>query len=475
VCAEPRRVSAGEAPPAERAGAGAPFGHPRAKVRHVRQQRLLTWLLSLLTVLAGAAVLWLLWRVLRALGPLVTVTAVGVLLAVLLHPLADRVQRAVRSRALSALAVVLLVLAPFVVFAAWLATTVAGEAQGLLSRLPAQLAYASALLAEWQHGLSRLGVKVDLVGELSQASGSVLRHAITILSGAATVTADTVLALIVAFFLIWDGPAVVRSIQNVLPRTWRPVVTDVGRILAAAVAGYVRGQVVVAALFGLLIGASMAALGLPDPVLLGFLAGLFELLPTVGPFLAAAGPVGLALAQPFPHVLWVLLVFVAAQQLESNVLVPRISGGAVGLHPLTVILAVFGGWRLGGLAGAFLAVPVVAVGRDLRRRWWQPATPPPPTPHPPDRPRPVPYPPSLRPRRRPPARGRAAARRARRRGLPRPPPGPAGGSPEGRGLAGSASGLRRRATTPRSLRAPRRDRPGRCLGRLRPGPAAGSR
>lgn len=343
----------------------------------MRHQRLLTWLYGLLTVLAGAAVLWLAWRVLRALGPVVAVTAAGALLAVLLHPLADRIQRAIRSRPLAALAVVLLILAPFVVGATLLVTTVLREAQGLLTRLPAQLAYANAILDHWQRGLQRLGVHVDLAGQLQAAGGAVLRRSITVLSGIATVTTDTVLTLVVAFFLIWDGTAILRSAHNLLPRAWRDPAVDVARILAAAVGGYIRGQFLVAGVFGAIIGASMALLGMPYPVLLGFLAGLFELLPTVGPFLAAAGPVGLALAQPFPHVLWVLLVFVAAQQLESNVLVPRISGGAVGLHPLTVILAVFGGWSVAGLAGAFLAVPAVAVVRELLRRWWRPAIPPP--------------------------------------------------------------------------------------------------
>lgn len=338
-------------------------------------QRLLAWLLSLLTVLASAGVLWLAWTVIKAIAPLVTVVAVGVLLAVLLHPLAERIQSAIRSRVMTALAMVLLILAPFVVFATLLVTTVLRQAQGLLGKLPAQLAYASALLQQWQSGLERLGLHVNFAGQLASASGNLLQHSIAVLSRVATVTTDTVIALIVAFFLIWDGTAMLRAANSVLPRTWRPVVGDISRVLAAAVGGYIRGQVVVAVVFGALIGVCMALLGLPDPVLLGFIAGMFELLPTVGPILAGVGPIGLALAQPFPHVLWVVLVFIGAQQLESNILVPRISGGAVGLHPLTVILAVFGGWSLAGLVGAFLAVPLVAVARELLRRWWQPSIP----------------------------------------------------------------------------------------------------
>lgn len=336
----------------------------------MHNQRLLTWMFALVTGLAAAATLWLAWRVLRAFAPVAIVIVAGGLLALLLLPLADRVHRAIRSRPLAALAVVLLVLAPFVVGAAWLVTTVVAQAQGLLTHLPAHLTYARALLSQWQAGLAKLGIHVNLASQFPTGAAIVLQDFIHFLSKAAAVTTDSVLALIVAFILLWDGAAIVRSLHNRLPASWRAPAADLGAILSRSLIGYIRAQLIVAAVFGVIIGGAMALLGLPDPVLLGFLAGLFEMLPMVGPILAAVGPVGLALAQPFPHVIWVLLVFVAAQQLESNVLVPRISGAAVLLHPLTVILAVFAGWGLAGLFGAFLAVPVTAIGRDVLDLWW---------------------------------------------------------------------------------------------------------
>ncbi len=349
----------------------------------MRNQRLLTWMFGLMTGLAAVAVLWLASRVLRSVAPVATVAVAGALLAMVLQPLANAIQGAIRSRPLAVLAVMLLVLAPFVVAAVWLIITVRSEAKGLLGQLPTQLVYARTLLTQWQTDLATVGIHVDLAGQFPTAAGSVLRDSIQLLSSAATVTADTVVTLIVACYLILDGAKMMRSAHDRLPLAWRVGARDVASILSTSVVGYIRGQLLVAAVFGVLIGGSMALMGLPDPVLLGFLAGLFEMLPMVGPVLAAVGPLGLALAQPFPHVLWVLLVFVAAQQLESQVLVPRISGAAVRLHPLTVILAVFGGWSIGGLGGAFLAVPVVAVGRDMLQLWWRPA--PGTLPAPPDR------------------------------------------------------------------------------------------
>lgn len=351
------------------------------------QARILIWLYWLLAVLAAIALLRVLWIVVMAFAPVIVVVGLGSLLAVLLDPLANRLQRGVRSRPLAALAVVVLLLAPFVAIVGLLVATLQREALGLLHHLPQDLQYLSALFTTWQTRLAHAGINVNVTAALERGGQAVLNHSATVLSGVASVTAETVLVLVVAFFLIWDGERMSRSAYGLLPHAWQATAREIGRILSSTVADFVRGQVLVGTVFGLIVGVSLAVLGVPDPVLLGFLAGLFELLPTVGPFLGGVAPVGLALAQggPWTHVLWVVLVLIGAQQLESNVLVPRISGGAVGLHPLTVIIAVFAGWNLAGLSGALLAVPTTGVARELLRRWWLPQLPPPDTrrwPHP---------------------------------------------------------------------------------------------
>ncbi len=317
--------------------------------------------------------LWLIWHVLRALAPVVIVAGSGAIIAALLGPWADRIQRGIRWRPLAALAVVLLLLAPFVAVVFWVTLIVEREANHLQGALPGQLAYFNAVFASWQADLGRAGIHVDLSSTVANAAGTLLRHGLGIVTTAASATTDAVLALVVAFFLIVDGGAMGREAYRVLPGPWQAGAREVGRILGTVFAEYVRAQVIVGAVFGTLIGLSMALLGMPYPALLGLMAGVLELVPSIGPVLSGVAPVGIALAQPFPHVIWVLLVFIAAQQLESNVLVPRISGSMVGLHPLTVILAVFAGWTVGGFGGALIAVPAVATGREIMRRWWEPA------------------------------------------------------------------------------------------------------
>lgn len=352
-----------------------------------------------------------------AFTPVIAVVAAGALLATLLGPLADRVQYAVRSRSLAAVAVILVVLAPFVVLAGVVLTVVVHQAQGVLQNLPTQLARTATFLAHIQtyvelqfhvhvnlssglpptqsdgHGHLVTSLPSGIAQSIANLSGGVLRDSIGLLSGLVHVTIEAVLALVVAFFLIWDGKALMRSTLDVLPRPLQPTANELSRILSRVVSAYFRGQVVVGAVFGLMIGLSMLLLGVPDAALLGFLAGLFEMIPTVGPFLASVGPVLMSLTLPHPHLIWLLVVLVVAQQVESNLLVPRISGGVVGLHPLTVILGVFAGWSAAGLVGALLAVPALAVAREAIRRWWRPpATPAAPTSLPGMRPRPPAWP-----------------------------------------------------------------------------------
>jgi hypothetical protein len=102
-------------------------------------------------------------------------------------------------------------------------------------------------------------------------------------------------------------------------------------------------------------------LGVQYPLVIGLLAFLFEFIPMVGPVLGMIPAIILALFQPLPLVVWVIIYFIVLQQIESNVIVPRVSGQAVGLHPLGVLLALLAGVELGGLGGALLAVPLAGV------------------------------------------------------------------------------------------------------------------
>jgi predicted PurR-regulated permease PerM len=120
-------------------------------------------------------------------------------------------------------------------------------------------------------------------------------------------------------------------------------------------------------------GTAFAVLGLPNSLVLAVLAGLFEIIPMIGPFLAFVPALLVALATDPLKALVLVGIAVVIQQIEGNVLIPRVMSHAVGISPLTVILGILIGSILYGPAGAFLAVPVAAALQVILNHTLRPA------------------------------------------------------------------------------------------------------
>ncbi len=116
---------------------------------------------------------------------------------------------------------------------------------------------------------------------------------------------------------------------------------------------------------GVLATIGLALLGVPFFAVLGLIAGIFEILPFVGPIIGAIPAILVAVIERPILGLWTLILFIVIQQVENAVLVPRISGKAVELHPALIVLVLIIGSQVAGLTGAILAVPVTAILRDV--------------------------------------------------------------------------------------------------------------
>ena len=175
------------------------------------------------------------------------------------------------------------------------------------------------------------------------------------------VLVDLAIVLVVTFYLLLDA----RRFRVIILRTLEPPNRAAARRVFHAIAhvfgAYIRSQLIVALSLALLVTVALTILGVPYAVLLGAFAGIVELVPMLGPFIGAIPALLIASSQPFPAILWVALAFVVIQQFESNVLVPRLTGHAVGLHPLAAMLALLAGFEAAGIVGALFAVPVVGL------------------------------------------------------------------------------------------------------------------
>jgi predicted PurR-regulated permease PerM len=187
----------------------------------------------------------------------------------------------------------------------------------------------------------------------------------------ARVVTQTLFALVLAFYLLLDYRVVDRFVMAVAPLHYR---SDIQRLLQQTVQAwhaFLRGQV----LLGLVVGVSTAVvlgvLGLRFALGLGVIAGVLELIPLLGPVIATALAVLVAVFQssnwwglaPWAFALAVLLSGVLIQQVENHVLVPRIMSRNLNMHPVAVLIAVLAGGSLLGLLGVLLAAPTLATLR----------------------------------------------------------------------------------------------------------------
>jgi predicted PurR-regulated permease PerM len=177
-----------------------------------------------------------------------------------------------------------------------------------------------------------------------------------------------------AFYLLKDRPALVASFDSVLPGDWRADTWAIAGIIGRVFGSWIRGQLLLGLVVGLATFGGLLLLGaLVDPifarfaVLLAVIAGLLELLPIIGPIIAAIPAILIGLTAGLDAAVAVFVLYLAVQQLENNLLVPKIQGDATELHPSVVMLALVIGGAVAGLLGAILALPVTAASRDVYR------------------------------------------------------------------------------------------------------------
>ncbi|MDR7410108.1 MAG: AI-2E family transporter [Armatimonadota bacterium] len=171
-------------------------------------------------------------------------------------------------------------------------------------------------------------------------------------------TATTVLVLVV--YMLIEGPRLKQGFVRLFPPSQRPLVVQVLDGVAGKFSGWVRGTFLMGFSIFVMDTVGLILLGMPYPFVLGLAAGVAELIPVVGPFLGAVPAVLVALFQPTWKLVGVVVLFVLAQQIEQNVLVPRIMSRAVGLSPILAIFALLAGGALMGPVGVLLSIPVAA-------------------------------------------------------------------------------------------------------------------
>jgi predicted PurR-regulated permease PerM len=176
------------------------------------------------------------------------------------------------------------------------------------------------------------------------------------------------------FYLLKDRVALSLAFDQSLPAGWRFDAWAVIRIVRRLLGQWVRAQLILGLTVGVFTFIGLIVLSrLVDPVfgryavLLSVTAGILELLPIIGPIISAVPAVLLAATAGLEPVIAAIVLYTLVQQVENNLLVPKIQGDAIQMHPALVMFAIIIGGAIAGLLGAILALPVTAAGRDVVR------------------------------------------------------------------------------------------------------------
>lgn len=226
---------------------------------------------------------------------------------------------------------------------------------------------------ELQSLLQRLGISPaslatgTIFGGIANIAGAI----VPILTGAANALVGIVVITVLSIYFVFAGPRIGRWLRTQTPLNHRERVNFFLDTVDRIVGGYIRGQVTLAALVGLLVGFGMGFLfHLPLAALLGLLAFVLEFIPFLGVIISGAACVLVALTQGYLVTLLVIGYFAFIHVIEGEVVGPRIVGRFVGLHPAVALIALIAGAELFGIWGALFAAPVAGLAQALIETLW---------------------------------------------------------------------------------------------------------
>jgi predicted PurR-regulated permease PerM len=322
------------------------------------------------------AAAFLTWQVLLIARSVVSALLVVILLtlmagvvALLCSPATDLLQRrAGLPRTAASLLTLAVLVGALVGIVLLIVNPLIAEGHQLVTTLPAlqkRLDELQAWLA--QHGINAGAPNLQrlVTSVLGSSPGHPSALVVSAITGTLAGVVDLVVVLVAAFWFLRDGDGLRRQLVGSLPAGWRAHVDFGLRAFGVVIGGYARGQLVMALMVGVMAGVAAAAIGVPFPLVVAAAAGLFELIPLVGPFAGGAVAGVLALTVSPVMLLEVVGAFLIIHLIEGYVVAPRLQGRYVRLHPVIAFLSLFAGVEAAGFLGALLAVPLASLAMVL--------------------------------------------------------------------------------------------------------------
>lgn len=316
-------------------------------------------ILKFFAILIGLVVLYLIRDI------LVTFFLVAVLVAAF-YPIVDRLEKVRVPRVLSVSVIYFIFLAALVGIGFLIIPPLVSQLQDLSDNLPYFVQNISPKLYSYREALK---LSQESLNQLSQTFSSVSSQLYSTTVGFVSGVVSIITILVVSFYLLIDTVSVKRFFVSIFPAAQKQWVVEAGKKITIKMGAWLGGQLLLGLIIGVLDLVILVSFGVPYALTLAIWGGLTEVVPFIGPWLGGIPAVLVAWSISPWLALGVAIAYIVIQQLEAQLLAPRVMGKAVGLSPVIIIFAILVGAKLYGIIGIIIAIPVAAAIAVLLQEW----------------------------------------------------------------------------------------------------------
>ena len=358
---------------------GSTFGqriiHPHTIWDRVVRWGLFCIALAAIVSVVFSAFYFLVWPLRVLFAPV----ALALVVVYLLNPLVNLLERRGLRRGFGVAIIYVLFVAVVAVGLSLLVPIIARQITGFIDKLPEYVQDATreinsfAAKRGWDYRINLDTAKIQqYIVDNREAIIGVLGGVRSFAFGLIHILITLIIGIILSIYILLDMPKIQRSMRNLLPEGRRDEIIGLAENVGNVLGSFFRGQLLVALFVGIASAVGLTWVKIPFAAVVGLIAGVFNLVPLIGPFIGAVPAVILGLLSGDPiRALWGALVLLLVQQIDNHIISPNVMARTVKLHPITVMLALLAAGSLFGLFGMLLIVPGIATVKMLAGHFWK--------------------------------------------------------------------------------------------------------
>ncbi|OGB75448.1 hypothetical protein A2810_01100 [candidate division Kazan bacterium RIFCSPHIGHO2_01_FULL_49_10] len=302
---------------------------------------------------------------------IIAIVFVSIIIAAALSPTVDRLTKWKVPRTISIILIYLLVLSLLGGIVYFVLPPMITQIKQLAESLPAYFTAFTDLLKNLREGSINgvLNASQDSLNSISNFLGQIANNLFNTTIGFFSGAAAIVMVFILTLYFLLDENGIKKFFVSLFPVKQKNQMIAIANKMGIKLGGWLRGQIVLALAVGLVVYIGLLIIGMPYALTLGILAGALEIIPVIGPIIAAIPAILIAFTISPTAALIVTAFYILVQEMENKLLVPKIMQYAVGLNPVTIIIIILIGAKLMGILGILLSIPVASVIYVLLEEW----------------------------------------------------------------------------------------------------------